>query len=126
MSVVCLVDDDPSVLKATTRLLCAAGFEVRAFQSAAAYLAQCDQAPGCLVLDLHMPGVGGLQLQQILGLRGDAAPIVFLSGESDVPPGAEAMNGSAVEFLLKPVDATALIRAVRAALGHAAAGVAID
>src|SRR6188472_2507952 len=117
MSCVYVVDDDASVLKATSRLLRAAGFEVRPFASAVAYLAQFDaDAPGCLLLDLNMPAVNGLQLQQALTQRGGAPAIVFLSGQADVPKSVEAMKGGAVEFLTKPVDASALVGAVRAAL----------
>ena len=117
MSCVYVVDDDPSVLKATSRLLRAAGFETRPFASAVEYLAQFDaEAPGCLVLDLNMPAVNGLQLQETLSRHGGAPPIVFLSGQADVPKSVEAMKRGAVEFLVKPVDAAALMRAVRAAL----------
>jgi FixJ family two-component response regulator len=117
MSCVYVVDDDPSVLKATSRLLRATGFEVRAFPSAVAYLEQFDaDAAGCLVLDLNMPAVNGLQLQQALAQRGGAPAIIFLSGQADVPKSVEAMKGGAVEFLTKPVDASALVGAVRAAL----------
>ena len=117
MSFVCVIDDDPSVLKATSRLLRAAGFEVRPFASAQAYLAQFDaEAPGCLVLDLNMPAVNGLQLQKTLAERDGAPAIIFLSGHADVPKSVQAMKGDAVDFLGKPVDAAALIRAVHAAL----------
>jgi len=117
MSCVYVVDDDPSVLKATSRLLRATGFEVRPFPSAVAYLEQFDaDAAGCLLLDLNMPAVNGLQLQQALAQRGGAPAIIFLSGQADVPKSVEAMKGGAVEFLTKPVDASALVGAVRAAL----------
>ena len=117
MSCVYVVDDDASVLKATSRVLRATGFEVRPFASAMDYLAQFDaDAAGCLVLDLNMPSVNGLQLQQALTQRGGAPAIIFLSGQADVPKSVEAMKGGAVEFLTKPVDASALVGAVRAAL----------
>jgi len=116
MSCVYVIDDDESVLKATTRVLRAAGFEVRPFASALAYLAQFDpEAPGCLVLDLNMPGLSGLQLQQELIDRGGKPSIVFLSGRADIPMSVTAMKGGAVEFLEKPVDAPALMKAVHAA-----------
>jgi FixJ family two-component response regulator len=117
MSCVYVIDDDASVLKATSRLLRAAGFEVRPFASALAYLGQFEaEAPGCLVLDLNMPEMSGLQLQHALVERGGAPAIVFLSGRADIPMSVEAMKGGAVEFLEKPVDAVALVAAVRAAL----------
>ena len=117
MSCVYVVDDDPSVLKATSRLLRATGFDVRPFQSAVAYLEQFDaDAAGCLVLDLNMPAVNGLQLQQALAQRGGAPAIIFLSGQADVPKSVEAMKGGAVEFLTKPVVPEVLLDAIRGAL----------
>jgi FixJ family two-component response regulator len=112
-----IVDDDPSVLRATQRVMRAAGFETRAFASAREYLDAYDpHAPGCLVLDLAMPGLSGLELQQALVARGGAPAIVFVSGHADVPASVEAMKSGAVEFLVKPVDAAALIGAVQAAM----------
>jgi len=112
-----IVDDDPSVLRATQRVMRAAGFEAHAFASAGEYLDGYDpQAPGCLVLDLAMPGLSGLELQQALVERGGAPAIVFVSGRADVPMSVEAMKGGAVEFLVKPVDAAQLIAAVHAAM----------
>ena len=112
-----IVDDDPSVLKATQRVMRAAGLEARTFSSAAEYLAAYDpEAPGCLVLDLTMPGLNGLELQHELVERGGAPAIVFVSGNADVPASVEAMKGGAVEFLVKPVDAKELVGAVQSAM----------
>ena len=120
MSCVYLVDDDASVLKATSRVLRAAGFEVRAFANPAAYLEQFDaEAGGCLVLDFQMPTMNGIQLrQELVGRGGDALPVIFLSGSAGVAGTAEAMRGAAARFLLKPVDADDLIGAVREALSR--------
>ena len=112
-----IVDDDPSVRKATRRVLQAAGLDARTFASADEYLASYDpDAPGCLVLDLTMPGLNGLELQHALVSRGGAPAIVFMSGNADIPASVEAMKGGAVEFLVKPVDANALVNAVQSAM----------
>jgi FixJ family two-component response regulator len=112
-----VVDDDPSVRTAIARVLRAAGLAVTTCASAQEYLEHYDpNVPGCLVLDLAMPGLGGLELQQALAARGDALPIIFLSGHADVPASVQAMKRGAVEFLTKPVDQRALIDAVRGAV----------
>ncbi|MGZ5038175.1 MAG: response regulator transcription factor [Usitatibacter sp.] len=114
---VCVVDDDPSVRRAMERLLRAAGFEVRTYAGAEEYLDAHDPAvPGCLVLDLTMPGVSGLQLQQALLARGEVPAIVFVSGHADAGASAEALRAGAVDFLTKPVDAAHLLAAVREAI----------
>jgi FixJ family two-component response regulator len=113
-----VVDDDPSVLRALTRLLAAAGFEARGFPSPAAFLEQHDPAiPGCLVLDVALPGLDGLQLQQALTISGCARPIVFITGRGDIPTSVRAMKSGAVDFLTKPVDDEELLAAVRNAIG---------
>ena len=109
-----VVDDDPSVLTGLTRLLQSAGLAVAAFASAQAFLESdnCSK-PGCLVLDVQMPGLSGIELQQILVERKSALPIIFLSGHSELPVGVRAMKLGAFDFLTKPVDAEALLEAVR-------------
>ena len=112
-----VVDDDPSVLRALTRLFTAAGFKARAFASPAAFLEQHDSAaPGCLVLDVALPGLDGLQLQQALTASGCARPIVFITGRGDIPTSVRAMKGGAVDFLTKPVRDEDLLTAVRSAI----------
>lgn len=112
-----MVDDDPSVLRALTRLFAAAGFEPRAFPSPAAFLQAHDPtAPGCLVLDLALPGLDGLELQQALTVSDCARPIVFITGRGDIPTSVRAMKGGAVDFLTKPVNDRDLLAAVRNAL----------
>jgi FixJ family two-component response regulator len=112
-----VVDDDPSVLRALTRLFSAAGLEPRAFPSPAAFLQAHDPAaPGCLVLDLALPGLDGLELQQALAASDCARPIIFITGRGDVPTSVRAMKSGAVDFLTKPVDDRELLAAVHRAI----------
>jgi FixJ family two-component response regulator len=112
-----VVDDDASVLKALGRLLRAAGFAVRTFPSPQVFLNEHDAtAPGCVVLDLSMPGLDGLQIQQTLSRLGDGCPIVFITGHGDIASSVSAMKAGAVDFLTKPFDASRLLDAVRAAV----------
>ena len=114
---VSVIDDDAAVLKSLGRLLRSAGFAVRTFPSPQAFLqVHNGDEPGCLVLDLSMPGFDGLQLQQALAHAGDSCPVVFISGHADVPSSVRAMKAGAVDFLVKPFDAERLIAAVRTAL----------
>lgn len=112
-----VVDDEADMLKALERLLGAAGYSVRTFSSPEQFLAQHDDtAPGCIVLDLALPGLNGLELQQALQAQGSALPIVFLTGRGDIAASVRAMKLGAADFLTKPVDAGELIAAVDAAL----------
>lgn len=112
-----LVDNQPAVLKALSRLLVSAGFEVAAFASAPAFLDSGNaDAPGCLVLDLAMPEMSGRALQQVLAARASALPVIFLTGHGDIDTGVQAMKSGAVDFLTKPVDGDRLIDAVRGAI----------
>jgi len=114
-----VVDDDPQVAKALARLLREHGFRTAVFDSAEAFLAQCDaSAPGCLVLDVHLPGLDGLALQRRLTERGPAWPIVFMTGHGDIPMSVQAVKAGAVDFLTKPVAAEVLLAAVRAGLAQ--------
>lgn len=117
-----IVDDEPAVLRAIARMLRADGWRVETFESAEAFLDRHDGRSGCVVLDVDLPGLDGLQLQRQLHDRGDALPIVFLTGRGDIPMSVKAMKAGAVDFLTKPVGAETLSAAVRAALAeHAAA-----
>lgn len=115
-----LVDDEPGMLKALTRLLEAEGFAVRAFTSAKTFIAsyQAD-ALGCVVLDVAMPELDGLELQQRLTQSGVLLPIVFLTGHGDIPMSVRAIKAGALDFLTKPVKDVDLLRAVRVALQRA-------
>ena len=121
-----LVDDEPGMLKALTRLLSAEGFAVKSFRSAADFLAEhTPELSGCLVLDVAMPGLDGIALQQQLLGSGSLIPIIFLTGHGDIPMSVRAIKLGAVDFLTKPVKAAELVSAVQAALkiaGERAAG----
>ncbi len=115
---VLLVDDEPSVRRALSRLLRAAGLEVESFSSAQDCLAtlRAEGGPSCVVADLRMPGLSGLDLQEQLQKRGLDLPIVFISGRADLASGVRAMKGGAVDFLEKPVSDRDLLEAIRRAL----------
>jgi FixJ family two-component response regulator len=113
MFTVFVVDDDASVVKALSRLLRATGYVVQSFTSPRAFLDAHDASlPGCAVLDIAMPGLNGLELQQALAATGQPRPIVFLSGKGDIPTSVRAMKAGAVDFLVKPVDDRALLAAI--------------
>ena len=112
-----VVDDEPSIRKGMARLLGAAGLETEIFDSADAFLERFDpERPGCLLLDLSMPGRDGLDLQQSLTARGIGLPIVFLTGRADIPTTVRAMRQGAVDFLTKPVVEADLLAALERAL----------
>jgi FixJ family two-component response regulator len=112
-----VVDDDPGVLKALTRLLQSSGHAVAAFPSPQAFLDGHDAStPGCLILDLGMPGIDGLELQQRLLKDGSCRAIVFISGQGDIPRSVKAMKAGAVDFLTKPFDDIQLLEAVDRAI----------
>ena len=112
-----VVDDDPGVLKALTRLLRSAGYCVAAFPSPGAFLDRHDPAvPGCLVLDVAMPELNGLELQQRLAESGSDRAIVFISGQGDIPMSVRAMKAGAVDFLPKPFDDAQLLAAIGTAI----------
>ena len=115
--VVSVVDDDPALLRSLSRLLKEEGWLVETYDSAEAFLARPDpQAPGCLLLDVTLPGLDGLELQRRLADAGQRLPIVFLTGHGDIPMSVRAIKAGAADFLTKPVAAEALIAAVRTAM----------
>jgi FixJ family two-component response regulator len=112
-----LLDDDPGMLHALERLLACRGFQVRCFSSPDEFLRSYRSAGlDCVVMDLAMPGSSGLEVQERLRKSGACLPVVFLSGEGDIPASVRAIKGGAVNFLTKPVDATELINTLRLAL----------
>lgn len=112
-----IVDDDPAVLKSLSRLLRASQFNVVTFGSPQEFLERHDpHTPGCLVLDVAMPGLNGLELQEALRVKGSAIPIIFLTGHGDIPMSVQAIKGGALDFLTKPVHDEDLLKAVVAAL----------
>ena len=111
-----IVDDDSDVRRAMARLLSAVGFAVETFGSAKEFfLAHEPEAPGCLLLDVLMPDVDGLELQAALRADGCPLPIVFLTASADIPVSVRAMKAGAVGFLTKPVDEAQLVAAVNEA-----------
>ena len=112
-----VVDDDAAIRKAVLRLLRSAGIAAAAFASPSEFLAQHDpSSPGCLVLDIAMPGFNGLQLQTALGEKGSSLPIIFLTGHGNVSKSVQAMKHGAFDFLTKPVKDRDLLTAIRAAI----------
>jgi len=119
-----IVDDDPSVRKGLERLVRASGFKAKTFASAEEFLAcrlcQEPRYPACLVLDVRMPGISGINLQQELAKAGIPLPIVFITGHGDIPMSVQAMKNGAVDFLPKPFAEEELLAAVEQALTKAA------
>jgi FixJ family two-component response regulator len=117
--IVHVVDDDASWRKSVARLLSAAGYRVELYASAENFLQTADTgAPGCILLDMRMPGLTGLQLQQRVAEMRHALPIVFLSGHGDIPTSVLAIKAGAEDFLTKPVAAEVLLGAVERAIAR--------
>lgn len=117
-----LIDDDASVRRAMTRLIKSAGYEVQTFASARDFL-DCGWQTGktaCVVLDVRMPGLSGLDLQHELDMKKATLPIIFVTGYGDVPTSVKAMKAGAVDFLEKPVRAKVLLSTIEQALARAA------
>ena len=111
-----LVDDDAGVRKALSRLLRAKGYEVQSYTSPQEFLERHDPAaPGCAVLDVAMPGLDGLALQQALTTGGSHRPVIFITGKGDVPTSVRAMKAGALDFLTKPVRENDLLDAIQRA-----------
>jgi FixJ family two-component response regulator len=124
---VVVVDDDDDLRKALARLLRGHGYEVKAFDSAEAFLAEQEpSAPACLVLDVSLPDLDGLGLQCRLAETGRSCPIVFLTGFGDIPKSVRAIKAGAADFLTKPAKAEVLLPALRAAIEQGAARRAAD
>jgi FixJ family two-component response regulator len=118
-----VVDDDPSVRRATERLVRSMGFNVRTFASAKEFTEHARvESPSCLVLDVHLPGLSGLDLQRQLVDAGVQIPIIFITGRGSIPMSVRAMKEGAVEFLTKPTRSRDLLAAIRAAIDRDRAG----
>jgi FixJ family two-component response regulator len=118
-AVVCVVDDDESMRRSLATLLRSVGLDARVFASPEEFMrAARPDAPGCLVLDVRLPGMSGLAFQQELAKAGVAMPVIFITGHGDVPMSVRAMKAGAVEFLTKPFDDQVLLDAMHAAIAR--------
>ena len=116
-ALVAIVDDDPSVRRGLQRLIRSAGWKVETFASAQEFLDRpLAISPNCLVLDLQLPGLSGLDLQQRMADLGLDIPVVFLTGQGNIPASVKAMKAGAIEFLTKPVDEQNLLKAIEEAI----------
>jgi FixJ family two-component response regulator len=113
-----VVDDDAAVRKSLVRLLKSAGYRAESFTSAAEFLVYWRRgpAPGCVLLDIQMPGLDGLQLQEELANSTHAIPIIFITGHGDIPQSVKAMKAGAVDFFAKPFNDEDLLQAIREAI----------
>jgi FixJ family two-component response regulator len=117
--VVFVVDDDISVRESLEHLILTAGWEPVIFDSAERFLERAAvRVPSCLILDVNMPGVNGLDLQREMARDGSNVPIIFVTGYDEAPMMVRAMRAGAVEFLTKPINTDALLQAVHAALAY--------
>jgi two-component system response regulator FixJ len=115
--IVHIVDDDSAIRSSLSFLMKSVGFDFRAYASAEAFLDQADlDRLGCLVVDVRMHGMSGLELQQLLNERGSKLPVIIITGHGDVPMAVQAMKAGAVDFLEKPYDNELLITRIRQCL----------
>ena len=124
---VCIVDDDSAVRDALQILLRLSGYRVEVYESALAFLERADLGKAaCLVADIRMPDMDGLELQQTLTRRGIDLPVVIMTGHGDVPLAVKAMKAGAIDFLEKPFEEAGLLSSIKVALARRAAGTAKD
>jgi FixJ family two-component response regulator len=115
--IIAIVDDDASAREGLQSLIRSAGWTVETFVSAQEFLARLGaEAPSCLILDLQLPGLNGLDLQKRMAEVGLEIPIVFLTGHGNIPASVQAMKAGAVEFLTKPLDEQKLLEAIQQAI----------
>jgi FixJ family two-component response regulator len=115
--VIAVVDDDPSVRRGLDRLIRSVGWKAETFASAQEFLARARaEAPSCVVLDLQLPGLSGLDLQKAMAEIGLEIPIIFLTGHGNIPASVQAMKAGAMEFLTKPVEEQDLLKAIQEAI----------
>jgi len=118
-SIVFIIDDDPLYRTSSERLVRSVGFSVQSFESARDFLSsRRPNVPSCLILDVRLPGLSGLDLQRVLTEAGVHIPIIFVTGHGDIPMSVQAMKAGAVEFLTKPFRDQALLDAIRQAIGR--------
>jgi FixJ family two-component response regulator len=118
--IVYVIDDDPAIRRSLSRLLRAHGRRAETFQNANGFLDQTLPAgPACIVLDLQLPDIGGLDVQELVGHRRETLPVIFISGHGTVPDSVQAMKAGAVDFLIKPFDSSQFLLAIDAALDMA-------
>jgi FixJ family two-component response regulator len=118
-SIVFIIDDDPLYRSSSERLVRSVGFSVQSFESARDFLSsRRPNVPSCLILDVRLPGLSGLDLQRELAEAGLHIPIIFVTGHGDIPMSVQAMKAGAVEFLTKPFRDQALLDAIRQAIGR--------
>jgi len=126
-AVVVVIDDDVSVRESLELLIASAGWQPATYSSAKDFLDSYPaEPPSCLVLDVNLPGLTGLELQGMLSSHGRRVPIIFVTGFGDVPMTVRAMKAGAVEFLTKPIDTTALLAAIGSAVEQSVARVRED
>jgi FixJ family two-component response regulator len=119
-AIICVVDDDDSVLRALRRLLAASGFAVEVFSSAEGFLASTyRQRAACLVLDVQLRGSSGFDLQRELVAAGERIPVIFITAHDDAPTRDRARQAGAVRYLRKPFDDDSLLDAINSAIGRA-------
>jgi RNA polymerase sigma factor (sigma-70 family) len=117
MPVIFVVDDEPSIRKSLSRLIRSAGLGVETFASAEEFLQRVPgDEPACVLLDIQMPALNGLELQEQLARAAYSLPVIFLTGHGDIPKSVEAMKKGAIDFLTKPFDDEDLLRAIHQAL----------
>ncbi|MDO6825465.1 response regulator transcription factor [Marinobacter sp. 1_MG-2023] len=111
-----IVDDDAAFGKSLKRLVCAEGYRAEVFASGAEFLSRSITGPGCILLDFRMSGMSGIELQTRILQAGISLPVIFLSGEADIPVSVNAMKQGAIDFLIKPIDHIELFRAIELGL----------
>ena len=117
-TVIHVIDDDESFRRAVTRLLSAHDYQVESYASAEAFLDKGTTGRGCILLDVRMPGLSGLQAQEFLGQRHDVLPIVFVTGHGDLSMCVRAIKAGAEDFLMKPIPGDLLLAAIESALAE--------
>ena len=125
--VVFVVDDDVSVRESLELLISSSGWQPELFESAAEFLARpATTVPNCLILDVNLPALNGLDLQQVVSVERSEMPIIFVTGYGDVPTSVKAMKAGAVEFLTKPLNEETLLSAIQQALDRSRAALALQ